>query len=163
MDTLWSPWREEYILSLKDISKGECIFCYLGKQNPSSENLVLYKGNNIYIVMNRFPYNNGHLLIIPYRYLGEINDLNSDEKNEMMDLLIESVKILKSTFSPQGFNIGMNLGNISGAGIADHVHFHIVPRWGGDTNFMPVIGKTKVISQALEKGWKLLKKDFDRL
>ena len=163
MDTLWSPWREEYILSLKDISKGECIFCYLGKQNPSSENLVLYKGNNIYIVMNRFPYNNGHLLIIPYRHLGEINDLNSDEKNEMMDLLIESVKILKSTFSPQGFNIGMNLGNISGAGIADHVHFHVVPRWGGDTNFMPVLGKTKVISQALEKGWKLLKKDFDKL
>lgn len=163
MDKLWSPWREEYILSLKDISKGECIFCYLGRQNPSSENLVLYKGENIYVVMNRFPYNNGHLLIIPYRHLGDITNLNLEEKTEMMDLLVQSARMIKKSFSPHGFNIGMNLGNISGAGIADHVHFHIVPRWGGDTNFMPVLGKTKVISQSLIKGWKLLKKEFDKI
>jgi len=161
MERLWSPWREQYILGIRDESKGGCIFCNLGKQNPAKENLVIFKGKLAFVVMNKYPYNNGHLMVIPYNHTDDITNLTQEERNELIDLTNKSVIILKELLEPQGFNIGANQGDISGAGIAEHIHFHIVPRWGGDTNFMPVIGETKIISQALEKSWEAIKKLFD--
>ena len=163
MNRLWSPWREKYILSLRDESKDGCVFCSLKDLEPSSENFILYKGKFNFIVMNKFPYNNGHILIVPYNHFSDITDLSLEESKEMMELLKLSVRVIRDSFSPQGFNIGSNLGEISGAGIADHMHFHVVPRWSGDTNFMPVISETKVISQYMEQSWESLKKSFDSI
>ncbi len=112
--------------------------------------------------MNRYPYNNGHLMVVPYQHTSEISSLSSEEKIELFNLLEISLNVLKKVMKPQGFNIGMNLGRLAGAGIADHLHFHIVPRWGGDTNFMPVVAHTKVISEGLEQTWEKLKREFDR-
>jgi ATP adenylyltransferase len=146
----------KYILN---IHKDEgCIFCEKPKQNRDEENLILYRGKTCFVMMNRFPYNNGHLLIAPYRHTADLSALSDEEKKEMMELAGEWVKQLSDRMGAQGCNVGMNLGRIAGAGIADHLHLHLVPRWEGDTNFMPVVGDTKVMSEALEDTYKKLKR-----
>jgi ATP adenylyltransferase len=153
MEKLWSPWRSQYIDSFKsDEKKGECIFCEsAGKDVDDLDNLVVRKSKLTYTLLNLYPYNNGHLMVVPYRHVGELSDLLDDETAELMNELIIAQSALNETLKPQGFNIGANLGRPSGAGIADHLHFHIVPRWNGDTNFMPVLGEVKVISQDLRE------------
>lgn len=151
MKNLWSPWRSKYIefFSGKNESKG-CIFCNMLSCNPSSDdNLVVEIDENSMVVMNLYPYNNGHLMIVPKRHLSKFSELNDDELMECNKKLQLYEKILSELINPDGFNIGVNLGRVSGAGIDDHIHFHIVPRWNGDTNFMPVLGEVKVISQDL--------------
>jgi len=162
MEILWSPWREKYIEKLSLKSEG-CIFCKMIKEHNDRDNLILYRGRSSFVVMNLYPYNNGHLLVVPLRHSGEITDITGDEMTEIMKTTQLSVKILKEVFSPAGFNIGINQGKISGAGVKDHIHIHVVPRWNGDTNFMPVIGETKVISQNLRTGYEKLKIHFDKL
>jgi len=135
-----------------------CIFCEKPKQNQDEENLILYRGKTCFVMMNRFPYNNGHLLIAPCRHTADLSTLSDEEKKEMMDLAGEWVKKLSDRMGAQGCNVGMNLGRIAGAGIADHLHLHLVPRWEGDTNFMPVVGDTKVMSEALEDTYEKLKR-----
>ena len=158
-DILWAPWRIEYI---KNTSKPEgCIFCDKPRKKDDRKNLIVHRAELVFVMMNRFPYNNGHLLIVPYRHTGELASLSNSEKVELFDLLQRSQDVLREVMHPQGFNIGMNLGRLAGAGIADHIHFHIVPRWGGDTNFMPVIGHTKVISEGLEETWEKLHHTFN--
>jgi ATP adenylyltransferase len=151
MEKLWSPWRSQYINSFKDKNKkSSCIFCDMideDKNNPG--NLLLDKGEKTITVMNLFPYNNGHLMVVPKRHTSELSSLDEDEKSEIFSNLQLCEQALKMTLHPDGFNIGANLGKSSGAGIDDHIHFHIVPRWNGDTNFMPVLGEVKVISQEL--------------
>ena len=151
MKNLWSPWRSKYIESFKDEqSNGKCIFCEAVEKDISDmNNLVAHKSSNTLVIMNLYPYNNGHLMIIPKRHLGSIEQLSVEESHELMDQIILAEKVLQKLYSPQGFNIGANLGRAGGAGIENHIHFHIVPRWNGDTNFMTAIGEVKVISQDL--------------
>ena len=160
MDYMWAPWRMEYILSSKPAG---CIFCDKPQQNTDRENLILYRGETCFVIMNYYPYNNGHLLIVPYRHISNLEDLTTQEQAEIMSVLAKSNEIIKETMNPDGLNIGMNLGKVAGAGIDDHLHFHIVPRWNGDTNFMPVLGHTKVLAQALYESWDSLMPHFEKI
>jgi ATP adenylyltransferase len=145
MKNLWSPWRSKYIESFKDEqSQGKCIFCEA-------------------VDKDIYPYNNGHLLVVPKRHLGSIESFTAEESHELIDELILAEKVLQKIFSPQGSNIGANLGRAGGAGIAEHIHFHIVPRWNGDSNFMPVLGEVKVISQDLIETKKKLLSGYEEL
>ena len=143
MDKLWAPWRMEYI---KGPKKEGCIFCTKAGEDRDRDNLILYRGDRAFVLMNLYPYSNGHLMVAPYDHLGEIEQLSADVRIEMFDLVERCVRVLKETMSPQGFNIGINLGSVAGAGVRDHVHIHVVPRWNGDTNFMTVLGEVRVIS-----------------
>ncbi|MBN8544839.1 MAG: HIT domain-containing protein [Ignavibacteria bacterium] len=152
MEKMWSPWRSQYIESFKEKKsdiKG-CVFC--GSMNDSlddDQSLVVYKGEKTFTVLNLYPYNNGHLMVVPYRHISDIAELTMEEMTEVLTTIQRLIAALRATSNPEGFNIGANLGKVSGAGIADHIHFHVVPRWNGDTNFMPVIGSVKVLSQDL--------------
>jgi len=157
MDRLWAPWRIEYILKFQDEG---CIFCTKPAENHDTKNLILHRGEFCFVIMNYYPYNNGHLMVVPYRHISELTNLSEMENKEIMELLTRCTEVLKQKMSPHGFNIGMNLGAVAGAGVKDHLHLHIVPRWNGDTNFMPIAGHTKVISEALEQTWKKLKEGF---
>ena len=160
MEMLLAPWREKFILGKKQ--KG-CIFCQRVKQKKDKENLILYRGEKAFIIMNRFPYNSGHLMVVPYRHIRSLEKLDADELGELMKLTQLSVLALKKVMKPQGFNLGMNLEKVSGAGVSGHLHIHIVPRWTGDTNFMPILGKTKVLSIDLKQTYLKLKKAFENL
>jgi ATP adenylyltransferase len=149
MDKLWSPWRSQYIESIH-IKSGTCIFCAMSKDAiENDQSLIIDKGAHTFTVLNLFPYNNGHMMVVPYKHTCELESLSQKENIEVMNKLQLALKALKLVYNPEGFNMGANLGKVSGAGIDDHIHFHIVPRWNGDTNFMPVLGEVKVISQDL--------------
>jgi len=152
MKTLWAPWRIEYITREK---KQECIFCDKPREENDKKNLILYKGETSFIIMNRYPYSNGHLMAVPYKHTNNMLELDDKEKLELMSLTTKCIEILK-VMNPEGFNIGMNLGTAGGAGIDDHLHFHIVPRWNGDTNFMPLIADVKVMPEYLEDTYETL-------
>lgn len=151
MEKLWSPWRSNYIESFKTKKDSdECVFCEAPKKEISSrESLVVYKNELCFAMLNLYPYNSGHLMIIPYKHQSDMSSLNQDEMKEMMEMVQLSINALDITMKPQGFNFGANLGKAAGAGIDTHLHFHIVPRWSGDINFMPAIGEVKIISQDL--------------
>jgi len=154
---LWAPWRMEYIRGEKESG---CIFCNRIPQNNDRENLIVTRGKSCFVIMNRYPYNNGHLMIVPNRHAGALENLTPEENAEMMHLLQQSARALNEAMHPHGFNVGMNIGKAAGAGIDDHLHFHIVPRWSADTNFMPILGHTKVVSEALQDTWAALQKIF---
>ncbi|BAI79700.1 histidine triad family protein [Deferribacter desulfuricans SSM1] len=158
MDRLWAPWRMTYI-SGDHIDEG-CIFCNKPKETKDKENLILFRGEYSFIMMNLFPYNNGHLMVAPYKHTGNLEDLNDNELLEMMKLVQKSIKAMKRCMRPDGFNTGFNIGRAAGAGIADHVHFHVVPRWVGDTNFMPTLAGTKVISEHILKTYDKIYKEL---
>ena len=160
MEKLWAPWRLRYILS-GEKPKG-CIFCEFPKQNEDRKNHILYRGKYCFVIMNAYPYSNAHLMVVPYKHTSNFNELSKEENAEMMALLQMSCKILKESNRPDGFNIGMNIGSVAGAGIADHLHMHIVPRWTGDINFMPVFADVRVIPEALEETYDKLKPLFDK-
>jgi ATP adenylyltransferase len=147
MKYLWAPWRMNYILAEK---KRGCFFCRELKEKRQRKNLILYLGEHVFVMMNKYPYNNGHLMIVPKRHRLHLEDLNSCELKEFFELLKASTRVLKAALRPHGFNIGMNIGKAGGAG-EGHIHLHIVPRWEGDTNFMPLIGETKVVPEYLER------------
>lgn len=159
MQNIWAPWRMEYVEGKKE--RG-CIFC-LKKEGDDKKKFILYRGNLLFVMMNKYPYNNGHLMIAPYRHVKNFEDLNQKETADLMNLLKITTIILKDTFCPDGLNIGMNLGKIAGAGVEGHIHLHIVPRWSGDTNFMPVFSDTRVISEHLEGTFNRLKPLFRRI
>lgn len=148
-EKLWAPWRMKYIESV-DVDDEGCIFCQKPALDDDNGNLILKRGEHCFIIMNLFPYNNGHLMVVPYKHTSDMNDLDAATRLEMMDFVTLVINAMSSFMRPDGFNIGMNLGRCAGAGIADHLHMHIVPRWNGDTNFMPIIGCSKVISESLE-------------
>lgn len=147
MRRLWAPWRQEYLES-EDKS---CIFCTIPRKSSSEDrkNLLLLRGKVSFILLNKYPYNSGHLMVSPYRHITELSSMDRDEILEVADLLKLSCQLLKDEFSPDGFNIGANIGHASGAGY-EHLHFHVVPRWNGDTNFMPIVADTKVLPEHLE-------------
>ncbi len=154
MKRLWAPWRVQYI---REPKADGCIFCDKPKENRDAENLILYRGKLNFVILNAYPYNPGHLMVVPYRHLGRIDDLTGEERVEHYEMVSRAVGILRAGCRTENFNIGMNLGRTAGAGIDDHIHTHIVPRWNGDNNFMPVIGDTRVISESLESIYRTLK------
>jgi ATP adenylyltransferase len=148
MDKIWAPWRVKYITKILKEQKG-CVFCRILKQKKDKANLVLTRYKTCYAVMNIYPYNNGHFLIVPNRHVDDLSKLNREERLELLDLLDDVKAILKKVITPGGYNIGINVGRVAGAGFPGHLHIHLVPRWNGDVNFMPVTADTKVISQSL--------------
>ena len=156
MDNLWAPWRIEYVRAPKE--EDGCIFCDLPAANDDKESLILLRGASAYVVLNRFPYNNAHLLIAPFEHNSEFDALAAGTQHEMLSLATRSMAVLRQELDAGGFNFGANFGAAAGAGIEEHVHLHVVPRWTGDTNFMPVIGTTKVQVQGLQDTWELLTK-----
>lgn len=146
MDTLFAPWRMEYVLGPK---ADECVFCLPESTARDRDQLVLVRGRLCFVIMNRYPYANGHLMVAPYRHVPDLTDLGEAEAGEMTTWLQRSVRVLREALGPDGFNIGLNLGNVAGAGIQDHLHLHVVPRWHGDTSFMTVCGQTRVVSEHL--------------
>ncbi len=156
MDRLWTPWRYQYITgesgekSEAAATANACIFCSLAG-NPANDerNFILHRAAHNFIVLNLYPYASGHLLIIPYQHTSELDAVSKEASHELMDLAKHAQTVLRSAYQPHGFNLGINQGNVAGAGIAGHLHQHVVPRWGGDTNFMPVIGRTRVLPQLL--------------
>lgn len=152
LERMWAPWRMEMIRAPHCKDEG-CFLCTKPAQDKDRENLVLERGETCYCLMNLYPYNNCHLMVVPYRHSGEIMDLTPQELAELMRLAQRWIAIIRKAARPEGFNVGMNLGRIAGAGMAEHLHLHIVPRWGGDTNFMSVFGGSRVINQALEETW----------
>ena len=157
MKRIWAPWRIQYIRAVEQ--KG-CIFCDKPQCDKDKEDLILYRGNHNFVIMNAFPYNPGHLMVVPYRHLGKLEDMSAAERNEHYAMVSRAVGILRESTGTESFNIGMNLGRVAGAGIADHVHTHIVPRWNGDNNFMPVIGETRVLSESMKDIYNRLKLKF---
>jgi len=141
---IWAPWRMQYILSKKG---PECIFCEEPKEDKDRENLILFRSTQGFIIMNLYPYNNGHLMVVPYRHVYSITELSNDELLDLMKMVQQSVQCLKEAFLPEGFNIGLNIGKVAGAGIEEHLHFHVIPRWVGDTHFMAVLGEVRVIPE----------------
>lgn len=164
MEYLWAPWRSAYVTdSSKKDRKFSCIFCDFIAENNDKGNLIVYRGKYSFIILNRFPYNPGHIMIVPYRHIPSIELLDANETVEIFNLIKLSLKILREIYSPDGFNVGINIGRVAGAGIESHVHVHIVPRWNGDANFMPVISNTKVLPEALEDTYNKLKKGFQSI
>ncbi|HOW36010.1 MAG TPA: HIT domain-containing protein [Candidatus Omnitrophota bacterium] len=157
MDKLWAPWRVKYITGLSKKQKG-CIFCKISRDKKDSQNYVISRSKHSFSVLNIYPYNNGHILVVPYRHVGDFVNLNKEEKEDLWGLLETTKKLLDKALKPCGYNVGMNIGKMAGAGFPNHIHIHIVPRWNGDVNFMPVTGNTKVISQSLQALLKRLKK-----
>jgi len=157
MKLIWAPWRIQYIRAAKPAG---CILCDKPGENRDKQNYILYRGKKNFIMLNSFPYNPGHLLIAPYRHIATPEELTEDERNEHFDLVCRSIVVLKAEFKPAGFNTGANVGRVAGAGIEDHFHSHVVPRWQGDNNFMPVLGDIKVVPQALEDTYETLAGKF---
>lgn len=158
MERLWAPWRMEYILAPHE---GECIFCEALKKGEKG--YILVREELAFVIMNTYPYNNGHIMVAPTRHIGVIEDLSNDEILSLSKLIKRSLKVLQDMLNPDASNIGMNLGRVAGAGVEDHIHIHIVPRWNGDTNFMPVISDTKIVSQGLDETYRILKEGFAKI
>ena len=161
MKHLWAPWRTKYI-NMHSTMKG-CFLCTEPGAGNDKRNNILYRGKKTFVIMNRYPYNNGHLMVVPYRHTGDFSKLTQEELCELMELTKQTFIILNKVLKPHGYNAGFNLGRVSGAGLENHIHMHIVPRWNGDTNFMPVLGKSKVISQSLDTLYAILIKHFTLL
>ena len=157
-ERLWMPHRMAYI---KGEGKSGCAFCSIVEMSDA-EGLVVARGETVYAVLNLYPYNAGHVMVVPYRHVADFTDLKDDETTELSAFTARSMTVLREVSNAQGFNIGMNQGSVAGAGIAEHLHQHIVPRWGGDTNFMPVVGHTKVLPQLLADTRTLLADAWER-
>lgn len=158
--TLWAPWRIEYIKAPEDEG---CIFCDKPQLDDDRDALILYRGDNSFVMMNLYPYNNAHLMFAPYTHLDDPTALPVKVKTEIMILVDHAIAILKRRLQPEGFNFGINIGKAAGAGIEEHVHYHLVPRWVGDTNYMPVLGHTKMVVEGLRETYDSLRPEFDRI
>ena len=161
MDRLWSPWRAKYIASGVDSQASGCVFCRIGADTENDEsNLVVHRGSHNFIALNLYPYITGHLLIVPYKHLAELDSASKDITDELMDITKRAQSVLRKVYSPSGFNLGMNLGAAAGAGIVDHFHLHFLPRWSGDTNFMTTVAETRVLPESLETTYSRLRPHF---
>jgi ATP adenylyltransferase len=148
-ERLWAPWRLEYVASASEVAG--CIFCEKPELGDDDEALIVHRGTHAYVLLNLYPYTSGHLMVAPYRHLAEPGDLDADERAELWELFDRSLAALRDVMSPHGFNAGINLGRVAGAGVEGHLHLHVVPRWNGDTNFMPVLADVRVIPEHLQR------------
>ena len=159
MDPLWAPWRMEFI---KGARESACIFCSKPRDDDHlRENLILSRGDHAFVILNRYPYSNGHLLVVPYRHTSRYDDLRPDELLEMGRYVQRAIELLREEYGAEGFNVGLNLEKAAGAGIEEHLHIHVVPRWVGDTNFMPVIGETRTIPEHIQETYRVLAARFE--
>lgn len=158
MDVIYSPWRLEYILSKKD---DECIFCVKPQADADEKHLITYRSQHSFVILNVYPYNNGHIMVVPFRHVNSLDQLNDEELTDLFRTVQLSERILRKVYDPDGLNIGINMGKSAGAGIEEHIHVHIVPRWQGDVNFMNSIGGVRVIPEAFERAYQMIKEQFD--
>lgn len=157
---IWAPWRLAYVKdAAKDVEE-ECIFCSKPRQGDDEGALIVDRGERCFLILNLFPYTNGHLMVAPYEHIGSIAEIDTGTTAEMMAMAQHAIRVLEETYAPHGFNVGFNQGRVAGAGVEHHIHMHIVPRWGGDTNFMPVLGDTRVMPQTVEQSYEVLKGQF---
>lgn len=160
MDQIWTPWRMKYIQENHDSE--DCIFCMAAKAEDGDDNLVFHRGEHVFMILNRYPYTNGHVMCVPYAHVDQLHALSEVARSEMMEMTSVAVDVLHSVYEPEGFNVGMNLGEVAGAGVADHLHVHIVPRWGGDTNFMSTISRTRVLPESLPETYRRVKNAWEK-
>lgn len=158
MDYLWSPWRYRYLTEIPKLQR--CIFCEMAAANQDEAHLIVHRGELNFVVLNRFPYTSGHLMVVPYRHVAELAALNVAESNEMMALVRVAEHHLRMIYRPDGLNLGMNIGESAGAGIAGHIHMHMLPRWTGDANFMTTVNETRVLPEELPVTWRRLRQAF---
>jgi ATP adenylyltransferase len=158
MDILWTPWRYTYIKSA-DLAQG-CIFCDKPKENDDERNLIVHRGTRCYIILNAFPYTNGHVMVVPFAHEDQLQKLDRETATEMIALTQKSESVLRELYNPEGINLGMNIGRAAGAGVAGHVHMHVLPRWTADANFMSVVGETRVLPEDLATTYKRMKGKF---
>ena len=166
MDTLWAPWRSEYINGTVDPNKPKkdiCVFCDALSRTDDDVTYIVHRGKTAFVILNRYPYSNGHLLVMPNRHISRPDMLTEEEQTEIMGLLVKAQTVLFRVYNPHGVNIGANIGEAAGAGIAMHMHFHVLPRWRGDVNFMTAIADTRVIPESLDVTWKKLREAFAEL
>jgi len=161
VDRLWAPWRSVYV---GEKPKEECVFCEKldASTDKDQQNYVLYRGDKVFVLLNIYPYSNGHIMVVPKKHVGDLEELNPDEMLELFTVSQLMVRVQRRAYKPAGFNVGINLGKAAGAGIPGHMHMHIVPRWQGDTNFMPVLGDLRVISESLEITYNKLKQALEQ-
>jgi ATP adenylyltransferase len=157
---IWAPWRLAYVKDAAKDNEEECIFCAKPAQDDDEANLIVHRGERCFVILNLYPYTNGHLMVAPYEHLGRIQELPAETVAETMELARRAMTRLEDVYSPHGYNVGFNQGRVAGAGVEHHIHLHVVPRWGGDTNFMPVIADTRVMPQTLEQSYEALKGAF---
>lgn len=160
MKHLWTPWRMEYI---RQARRAGCIFCELLEAQDDRESLILHRGEHAYLVLNKYPYNNGHLMAVPYRHADAPEDLSPEETCGLASIVVLGIRALRASMKPEGFNLGANIGRVAGAGVEGHFHVHLVPRWTGDTNYMPIIAEVRVIPQALCETYDQLKRALDNI
>ena len=161
MERLYAPWRIDYVLGKE--KEPECVFCTKPAENNDEENLIVHRAETCFSIMNKFPYNNGHVLVCPYRHVSDMCDLTTEENVALVNEIVKVIEVLKATMKPGGFNVGLNLGEVAGAGIEEHLHYHIVPRWFRDTNVMPVLADVRVIPEHLRSTRSKLAEGFRRM
>jgi ATP adenylyltransferase len=159
MDYLWTPWRYAYVSTAGKTS--ECIFCDLAKLGDDARALIPYRGRTCFVVLNSFPYTSGHVMIVPFQHLDELQKLSTDAAHEMIEIAQRLERVLRQLYSPDGINLGMNIGKAAGAGIANHIHMHVLPRWVADSNFMTVVGETRVLPEALQITYERIKRALE--
>jgi ATP adenylyltransferase len=159
MDHIWSPWRYQYVTKAAP-SRGGCVFCDKLAGANDAETLIVYRGQHNYVVLNLYPYSNGHVMVVPYMHVASLSDAPAETAQEMMVLTQRAEQILRETYGAPGINIGMNLGECAGAGVAGHIHMHVLPRWPGDANFMTVVGETRVHIEALDQTFEKMRRAF---
>ena len=157
---IWAPWRLEYVKDAAKDNEDECIFCAKPAADDDEANLIVHRGQRCFVILNLFPYTNGHLMVAPYEHIAALQDLDADTVAEMMALAQAAMRRLEEVYAPHGYNVGVNQGRIAGAGFENHIHMHVVPRWGGDTNFMPVLADTRVMPQTLQQSYEALRGGF---
>lgn len=158
MNHLWSPWRMKYIENNE--KEDGCVFCIAHAKEDSAANLIAFRGERAFVILNLYPYTSGHLMVVPFEHAATLEELDSATRAEMMELTSQCMSVLRKTYRPQAFNMGANIGEAAGAGVPGHVHIHIVPRWGGDTNFMSALGETRVLPESLEDTYKRVHEEF---
>jgi ATP adenylyltransferase len=157
-DRIWAPWRLEYV---KDANKSEgCVFCEKPAEGDDRQALIVHRGERCFVILNLFPYTNGHLMVAPFEHLGRLQEIPAETTAEMIGLAQQAMRRLEEIYGPEGFNVGINQGRVAGAGVEGHIHLHVVPRWAGDTNYMPVIADTRVMPQSLEESYEALAGGF---
>ena len=157
---IWAPWRLAYVKDASKDNEEECIFCAKPAQDDDESNLIVHRGERCFVILNLFPYTNGHLMVAPYDHVSALQELDAETIAELMALAQRGMNALETGYSPHGYNVGFNQGRVAGAGVEHHIHMHVVPRWGGDTNFMPVLGDTRVMNQTLADSYATIREAF---
>ena len=159
-ERIWAPWRLAYVKEAGKDPDEECIFCAKPAAGDDATALIVHRGESAFVILNKYPYTSGHLMVAPFEHIGRLEEIPAQTIAEVMDLVQQGIRVLEETYGPQGYNVGVNQGRAAGAGVEHHIHFHVVPRWGGDTNFMSSVGESRVIPQALEDTFAALQGQF---